>query len=142
MAVGTDNVALRDFVADTLLVHQQNGPRRQVELLCRGIAVIKVHLIRSEFDATVGARSGLELAEEPPSRPLSHANSFSLAIPVRSVIAHVRGTLVSSRRHDPSLAQVFYSMSESGPDRDRSEEPKPPAGHEAFGRVRGTMAVL
>ena len=99
MAVGADDVALRDFGHEFCGGHQHRSAGHQVEKLGRRISVIEVHLERFEAPTAVHAWDSAQISEHFDSAGLPDPHSRDLEFAITPVVIDVGCALAPSERH-------------------------------------------
>jgi hypothetical protein len=91
VAIGADDVAFRGLSQQLLEILECSPPRTQDEGLRRGVAMVKVHLVRLESAATISARHVPQRSQERCRGVLPTADASDFLVPIGDVVADVRG---------------------------------------------------
>ena len=99
MAVRADDVTLGGFLEKLATALQKSTAGAEVERFLRWIAVVEIHLMAGKSTATIGTRNVAEFPKEGRRLDLAPSNALDLLGSIRSVIAHIEGSLVAYLGH-------------------------------------------
>jgi len=109
MAVGADDVALRDLGQQHLARFQERLSSRDRERLLGWVTVVEIHDPRLECVATVAAGPSTGVTKKSQRCLLATSNALEFILAMRSVVLGVVSALVVCGPHLRQLEQAFTS---------------------------------
>ena len=103
VTVRADDIAFRDLFEQALSRREQRLGPRNAEGLCRGVAMIEIHLVRLERPAAIHARHPAQLPQELERRALPPQHAIDLSFAITTVVIDVVGTLTRPYMHAPNM---------------------------------------